>query len=102
MKISIVTVCYNSAATIERAIQSVLSQSYPDVEYIVIDGGSADGTVDIIKKYQSKIAHFVSEKDGGIYDAMNKGIALATGDVVGILNSDDRYANDNVLSVVRA
>jgi glycosyltransferase involved in cell wall biosynthesis len=102
MKISIVTVCYNSAATIERAIQSVLSQSYPDVEYIVIDGGSADGTVDIIKKYQSKIAHFVSEKDGGIYDAMNKGIALATGDVVGILNSDDRYANDNVLSVVMA
>jgi glycosyltransferase involved in cell wall biosynthesis len=102
MKISIVTVCYNSAATIERAMTSVLSQNYPDVEYIVIDGGSTDGTVDIIKKYQSRIAHFVSEKDGGIYDAMNKGIALARGDVVGILNSDDRYADDNVLSVVMA
>jgi glycosyltransferase involved in cell wall biosynthesis len=83
-------------------MQSVLSQNYPDVEYIVIDGDSADGTVDIIKKYQNRITHFVSEKDRGIYDAMNKGIALATGDIIGILNSDDRYADDNVLSVVMA
>jgi glycosyltransferase involved in cell wall biosynthesis len=102
MKISIITVCYNSAATIERAMQSVLAQNYPDVEYIVIDGGSTDGTVDIIKKYQSRIAHFVSEKDGGIYDAMNKGIASTTGDVVGILNSDDLYADNTVLSAVMA
>jgi glycosyltransferase involved in cell wall biosynthesis len=102
MKLSIITVCYNSAATIERAMASVLSQNYPDVEYIVIDGGSSDGTVDIIKKYRDRIAHFVSEKDAGIYDAMNKGIALATGDIVGILNSDDRYADDSVLSVVMA
>jgi glycosyltransferase involved in cell wall biosynthesis len=102
MKISIITVCYNSVATIERAMTSVLSQNYSDVEYIVIDGGSTDGTVDIIKKYQSRIAHFVSEKDGGIYDAMNKGIASATGVVVGILNSDDLYADNNVLSVIMA
>lgn len=102
MKISIITVCYNSAATIERAIKSVLSQDYPDVEYIVIDGGSTDGTVDIIKKYQGRIVHFVSEKDGGIYDAMNKGTTLATGDIVGILNSDDLYADNKVLSVVMA
>lgn len=102
MKISIITVCYNSAATIERAIQSVLLQDHPDVEYIVVDGGSTDGTVDIIKKYRETIAHFVSEKDGGIYDAMNKGIALATGDIVGILNSDDRYADHTILSSVMA
>jgi glycosyltransferase involved in cell wall biosynthesis len=99
MKISIITVCYNSAATIGRAMQSVLSQNYPDVEYIIIDGGSTDGTVEIIQQYR-RVAHFVSEKDEGIYDAMNKGIALATGDVVGILNSDDLYADNNVLSVV--
>ncbi|HUC31462.1 MAG TPA: glycosyltransferase family 2 protein [Candidatus Paceibacterota bacterium] len=103
MKISIVTICYNSASTIEGTIKSVLSQNYPDVEYIIIDGGSTDRTVDIIKKYQDKIAHFVSEKDRGIYDAMNKGVRLATGDVVGILNSDDLYADDGVLeSVARA
>jgi glycosyltransferase involved in cell wall biosynthesis len=100
MKLSIITVCYNSAATMERAMQSVLSQDYPDVEYIVIDGGSTDGTVDIIKKYQDRITVFVSEKDRGLYDAMNKGIAHATGNVVGILNSDDLYVNGGVLSVV--
>ena len=102
MKISIITVCYNSVTTIERAMISVLSQNYPGLEYIIIDGGSTDGTVDLIKKYRGRIAHFVSEKDGGIYDAMDKGIAAATGDVVGILNSDDQYADDNVLSVVVA
>ena len=102
MKISIITVCYNSAATIERAMASVFSQDYPDVEYVVIDGGSTDGTVDIIKKYRDRIMYFVSEKDGGIYDAMNKGIAAATGDVVGILNSDDLYADSGVLSAATA
>lgn len=90
-KISIITVSFNSVKTIERTILSVLNQSYRNIEYIIIDGGSKDGTVDIIKKYQDKIHYWVSEKDGGIGDAFNKGICLATGDIVGILNSDDWY-----------
>ena len=98
-KISIVTVCYNSAATIEQTIQSVLGQSYPNIEYIIIDGGSTDGTVDIIKKYASQLAYWVSEPDKGIYDAMNKGIWRTSGDIIGIINSDDWYA-DNALSMV--
>jgi glycosyltransferase involved in cell wall biosynthesis len=81
-------------------MQSVFSQNYPDLEYIIIDGGSTDGTVEIIRKYQNKIARFVSEKDRGIYDAMNKGVGLATGDVIGILNSDDFYVADDVLESV--
>ncbi len=100
MKISIITICFNSEATIEKTIQSVLSQTYPHVEYIVIDGGSTDGTIGIINKYAKDIAAFVSEKDRGIYDAMNKGIERSTGDVIGILNSDDFYADDQVLSDV--
>lgn len=92
IKISIVTVCYNSAATIEQTIQSVLGQSYPNIEYIIIDGGSTDGTVDIIKKYASQLAYWVSESDKGIYDAMNKGIKQATGKLIGFMNSDDWYA----------
>jgi len=98
MKISVVTVVYNSAATIRDAIDSVLRQDHPDVEYIVIDGGSTDGTIDLIKSYGNKISRFVSEKDNGLYDAMNKGIQLATGDVVGIVNSDDLFYNNSVLS----
>lgn len=97
MKISIVTVVYNNAATIEHTIQSVLSQHYRDVEYIIVDGLSTDGTIDIIKKYESKIATFISEKDNGMYDAINKGIKAATGDVIGILNADDFYYDDDVL-----
>lgn len=97
MKISIITVCFNSAKTIRDTIESVLSQDHSDIEYIVIDGGSSDGTVEIILEYQSKIAKFVSEKDRGIYDAMNKGISLATGDVVGILNSDDVYISSTTV-----
>ena len=100
MKITVITVSYNAAATIEQTIQSVLAQSYKNVEYIVIDGASSDNTLQIIEKYKSGIVHVVSEKDGGIYDAMNKGIALATGDIVGILNSDDLYHNENVLSFI--
>jgi glycosyltransferase involved in cell wall biosynthesis len=100
VKISIITVSYNSAATIEDTIQSVLSQTHTDLEYIVVDGNSSDGTKNIIEKYRSKIAHYISEADTGIYDAMNKGIALATGDVVGILNSDDVYKNTQILSKV--
>ncbi|MEK7452098.1 MAG: glycosyltransferase family 2 protein [Patescibacteria group bacterium] len=98
MKISIITVSYNSAKTIEDTIQSVLSQKDADVEYLVIDGGSKDATMEIVKKYQERISVIVSEPDKGIYDAMNKGIQRSKGDVIGILNSDDFYANDHVLA----
>ena len=97
MKISIVTVCYNSESFISSAIDSVLSQTYPDIEYIIIDGGSKDGTVSIVDSYGDKVTHFVSESDTGIYDAMNKGLKTATGDIIGFLNSDDFYARDDVL-----
>lgn len=94
LKISIVTVSYNAAKTIEQTIKSVINQTYSNIEYIVIDGGSTDGTVDIIRKYEDRIAYWVSEPDGGIFDAMNKGIKVATGEVVGIINSDDWYEHD--------
>lgn len=97
MKISIITVVFNNAKTINIAIDSVLSQTYKNVEYIIIDGGSTDGTVEIVKSYKEKINYFLSEKDQGIYDAMNKGIKIATGEIIGILNSDDRYCNKYVL-----
>lgn len=99
-KISIITVTYNSAATIEHTIQSVLLQDHPDVEYIVIDGASTDDTLSVIRKYRHKIDHFVSEKDEGLYYAINKGIELATGDVIGILHADDFYIDDHVLSAI--
>lgn len=98
MKISLITAVYNRAGTIEKAIQSVLSQDYPNVEYIIVDGGSKDGTVGVIEKYRHKISKFISEKDNGIYDALNKGIKLATGDIVGILHSDDYFASDDMIS----
>ena len=91
MKISIITVCLNSKRTIEQTIQSVIGQAHDNCEYIVIDGGSTDGTLEILKKYDGSISTIISEPDEGIYDAMNKGIALATGDIIGILNSDDWY-----------
>ncbi len=97
MKISIITVCYNSAATLEKTIQSVASQAYNNIEYIIVDGNSKDTTVEIIKKYESTITKWISEPDKGLYDAMNKGIQLATGDLVGILNSDDTFYNNTVL-----
>ena len=100
LKISIITVVYNRAATIERAIQSVLGQSYPHVEYIVIDGASTDGTIAVIERYRSRIASFVSEKDKGMYDALNKGIQMATGDVIGILHADDVFADETILQQV--
>jgi len=100
MKISIVTICYNSAATIEDTIKSVFSQNYSDIEYIIIDGGSKDGTLEIVNKYKDKISKIISEPDKGLYDAMNKGIKMATGDVIGILNSDDFFAGNDVLSKV--
>lgn len=97
MKVSIITVVYNAASTIEDTITSVLNQSYPNIEYIIVDGQSNDGSIDIIKKYSNKISKFKSEKDEGIYDAMNKGIAMATGDVIGILNADDVYEHSDVI-----
>jgi glycosyltransferase involved in cell wall biosynthesis len=100
MKISIITVCFNSGKTIRTAVESVLAQNYKDVEYIVIDGGSTDDTLTILSEYQYVINHIISEPDNGIYDAMNKGIALATGDFIGILNSDDFYPNNRVLNEV--
>lgn len=100
--ITVVTVVFNGAGTISETIKSVLSQSYDNVEYIVVDGGSDDGTVEIVKKYQHAIDYWVSAKDGGIYDAMNKGIALARGDYVGMLNADDFFAHPAVLETMVA
>jgi len=99
MKISIITASYNSAKTLARTMDSVLAQNYPDLEYIIIDGASTDNTREIVESYQNKLnIKFISEPDNGIYDAMNKGVRLATGDIVGILNSDDFYDNGNVLN----
>jgi len=100
MKISIITVCYNSEETIKDTIESVLSQDYPDIEHIIIDGQSTDKTMQTISEYKDKISKIISEPDHGIYDAMNKGIKLATGDIVGILNSDDFFDDTKVISDV--
>lgn len=100
MKISIITATWNSATTIENAILSVVSQGYPDLEHIIVDGNSSDATLPIIFRHADRIDKLISEPDHGIYDAMNKGISLATGDVVGILNSDDFYAHPRVLEKV--
>lgn len=97
MKVSIITVCFNSAETIEDTIRSVLGQDYKDIEYIVVDGGSTDGTLDILTKYQSRISTCISEPDKGVYDAMNKGIKLSTGDIVATLNADDVYADETIV-----
>jgi len=99
MKISIITVCYNSAETITDTITSVASQQYNDKEHIIVDGASRDSTMDIVKSADS-ISRYISEPDKGIYDGMNKGLRLATGDVIGLLNADDFYADDTVLSQV--
>lgn len=99
MKISIITVCLNSVKTLERTIQSVLKQSYDSLEYIVIDGGSTDGTVEIIKRYEEFISYWVSEKDHGLYDAMNKGLKKSTGEIIAFLNSDDWYEENTLVKV---
>ena len=99
MKISIITATYNSAGTVEDTLKSIASQRYPVIEHIIVDGLSKDNTLDIVAKY-SHVATVIAEKDKGIYDAMNKGIAAASGDVIGILNSDDLYAHDEVLTRV--
>ncbi len=101
MKISIITVCYNSEKHIKTAIESVVNQTYKNIEYIVVDGASKDRTVDIIKSYGDKITKMVSEPDKGIYDAMNKGFQMATGDYLAVINSDDFYiSNDAIENVV--
>lgn len=91
LKISVVTVCYNMASYIEQTIKSILNQEYPNLEYIIIDGGSSDGTQSIIEKYKSSLAYYVSEPDNGMYDAINKGFSHATGDIIAWLNADDIY-----------
>lgn len=100
IKVSIITVSYNAEHTIEQTIKSVLNQTYKNIEYIIIDGASTDSTCQIIDKYQSYISMVISEKDEGLYYAMNKGIGYAKGDIIGILNSDDIYAKDAVSKVV--
>lgn len=100
MKFSVITVCFNSEASIQKAIDSVAAQTWPNIEHIVIDGASRDATVGIIQRSLHKIAHFVSEPDGGVYEAMNKGLKLATGDVIAFLNSDDVYHDALVLETV--
>ena len=101
MLFSIITVTYNASQWLERTIQSIISQSYPHIEYIIIDGNSTDGTLDLIKKYQSSIAHCVSERDEGLYDAMNKGLKLASGDYVWFINAGDTlYSETTVQDIV--
>ena len=106
MKVSLITACYNSAGTIRTAIESVLEQKGVAVEYVVVDGGSNDGTVDIVKEYASRpdgpVIKWISERDRGMYDAINKGIAIATGDIVGILNADDVLASNDTLAHIAA
>lgn len=97
MKISVITVCYNAAATLEETIQSVLSQTHPNIEYIIVDGASTDQTPQILAKYKDQLAVCISEPDRGIYDAMNKGLDAATGDIIAILNSDDLFKDPKVL-----
>ncbi len=105
MKISIITITYNSAATLQHALDSVLSQTYPDIEHVLVDGASKDGTRELIEKYAREHANvrWVSEKDGGIYNAINKGIRMATGDIIGFLHSDDQlYSADSIEQVAEA
>ena len=98
MKFSIITICYNPGDNIKAAIESVLSQDYPDIEYIIVDGGSTDGTIELVKSYGDKISKFISEPDNGLYDALNKGVRMTSGDVVGFVNADDLLAGVNVIS----
>ena len=100
MKVSIITVSFNAEETISDTIKSVINQDYENIEYIIIDGASKDKTSSIVKSFGFKVAKFISEPDKGIYDAMNKGLALATGEIIGILNADDFYADSSIISKV--
>lgn len=100
MKISIITTCYNCKATIEKTINSVLSQDYLDIEYIIIDGGSKDGTLEIINKYKDKISRIVSEKDNGIYDGINKGMKISTGNIISLIHGNDIFKDNKIISKV--
>lgn len=100
MKLSLITVSYNSKKTIQRTFNSIKMQDYKNIEYIVIDGGSTDGTIDIIKKNSNLINKWISEPDNGIYDAMNKGINISTGEVIGLINSDDFYNFQDSISLI--
>lgn len=100
MKISVITVCRNAEKYIEKAVQSVVSQTYKDLEYIIIDGNSQDGTKAIIEQYHNRISRFISEPDSGIYNAMNKGLRFAKGDYIGFLNADDYFVDENVIEDV--
>ncbi|MEJ7627550.1 MAG: glycosyltransferase family 2 protein [Ferruginibacter sp.] len=100
MKVSIITVTLNSDKYLEECINSVIGQDYNNIEHIIIDGKSSDGTVEIIKKYEKHLSHWLSEKDIGMYDAINKGIELAKGDIIGLLNSDDLLASNDVISII--
>lgn len=101
MKISLITVSYNAEQTIRDTIESVLKQGFDDLEYIIIDGGSDDGTMEIVDQYRDKISNVISEKDDGVYSGMNKGITLASGDIIGFLNADDIFDNNYVLQTIK-
>lgn len=100
MKVSIITVCYNRQKTIAKSIESVIHQDYSNIEYIVVDGDSIDGTKDVIESYSDKITKYISEPDKGMYDAINKGLNMATGDIVGLMHSDDVFYDTNVISKI--
>lgn len=100
MKISVVTICYNAAATIADTLDSVAAQTYPEIEHVIVDGASKDNTMAVIKQHGSRVSKIISEPDKGIYDAMNKGLKYATGDVIGFLNADDFYASPQSLSTI--
>jgi glycosyltransferase len=102
MRFSIITICFNPADELKTAVNSVLSQENINLEYIIIDGGSTDGTVEFIESLNSQISRFVSEQDNGLYDALNKGIRLATGDIIGFVHADDLLAHDSVLAEIAA
>lgn len=102
MRITVITVCYNRKATIGKAIKSVLEQKYFNIEYIIIDGNSTDGTREIIESYSDRISQYISEPDKGMYDAINKGLKLATGDVIGLMHSDDEFYDENALTKIAA
>lgn len=102
MRITVITVCYNRKATIGKAIKSVLEQKYSNIEYIIIDGNSTDGTREIIESYSDRISQYISEPDKGMYDAINKGLKLATGDVIGLMHSDDEFYDENALTKIAA